>query len=129
MAFLKAFIPMLLTVIITLFTYSILKAYVLDKIKISKWVVLGLGLIVMFVPAAIYPKMLQNVFLRYFQTYLFLVLFLWFLDLMGWSGRARVNKKENDKNEVIRSKAKPNRVKKDNMEVIKNNTTKKKKKK
>jgi hypothetical protein len=59
----------------------------------------------------------------------FLFFFLWFLDLIGLSGRGkRVPKNEIQKNNVIRAKAKPNRVKSNEIEVIKSNTSKKKKK-
>lgn len=128
MDFLKTFIPMLLAVIVVLVGYNLAKLYVLDNIRANKWVVLGIAIAAFIVPNIIWPDKGTGI-LQYIQTVVFLFFFLWFLDLIGLSGRGkRVPKNEIQKNNVIRAKAKPNRVKNNEIEVIKSNTSKKKKK-
>lgn len=128
MDFLKTFIPMLLAVIVVLVGYNLAKLYVLDNIRANKWVVLGIAIAAFIVPNIIWPDKGAGI-LQYIQTVVFLFFFLWFLDLIGLSGRGkRVPKNEIQKNNVIRAKAKPNRVKSNEIEVIKSNTSKKKKK-
>lgn len=114
-SFLKAFLPMLIMIIVILAVYNVLKVYLLESIKINKWIVLAAGLAVTLVPAIMWPE-IQKTFWYYIQTAISLILFLWFMDLAGWSKRAVSN---NEKNTVIRSKAKPNRVNKSkDMEVL-----------
>lgn len=114
-SFFKAFVPMLIMIIVILVVYNVLKAYLLESIKINKWIVLTAGLAVTLVPALIWPE-IQKTFWYYIQTAISLILFLWFMDLAGWSKRAVSN---NQKNKVIRSKAKPNRINKSKgMEVL-----------
>lgn len=105
-SFFKAFVPMLIMIIVILVVYNVLKAYLLESIKVNKWIVLTAGLAVTLVPALIWPE-IQKTFWYYIQTAISLILFLWFMDLAGWSKRAVSN---NEKNKVIRSKAKPNRI-------------------
>lgn len=107
-SFFKAFVPMLIMIIVILVVYNVLKAYLLESIKVNKWIVLTAGLAVTLVPALIWPE-IQKTFWYYIQTAISLILFLWFMDLAGWSKRAVSN---NEKNKVIRSKAKPNRINK-----------------
>ncbi|MCY6371930.1 hypothetical protein [Clostridium ganghwense] len=123
-AFFKAFLPMLLMVIIILIVYNVLKIYVLEKIKINKWIVLTIALVVLLVPSFVWPQIAKS-FWYYIQTAVFLILFLWFMDLAGLSRKSTPN---NGKDSMIRSKAKPSRLNKNNdMEII--NKGKKKKKK
>lgn len=120
---LKVFLPMLIMIIIILAVYNVLKAYLLENVKINKWIVLTAGLAVTIVPTLIWPQ-IQKTFWYYIQTAISLILFLWFMDLAGWSKRAASN---NEKNTVIRSKAKPNRINKSkDMEVLEKNKKKKK---
>lgn len=122
-SFFKAFVPMLIMIIVILAVYNVLKAYLLESIKINRWIVLAAGLAVTLVPALIWPE-IQKTFWYYIQTAISLILFLWFMDLSGWSKRAVSN---NEKNTVIRSKAKPNRISKSkDMEVLEKNKKKKK---
>lgn len=122
-SFFKAFLPMLIMIIVILAVYNVLKAYLLESIKINKWIVLAVGLAVTLVPAIIWPE-IQKTFWYYIQTAVSLILFLWFMDLAGWSKRAASN---NEKNTVIRSKAKPNRINKiKDMEILEKNKKKKK---
>lgn len=124
-AFLKAFLPMLIMVIIIIIVYNALKIYVLENIKVNKWVILVIGLIVLFVPQIIWHDISKSVW-YYVQTAVFLVLFLWFMDLVGLNKNRNT---KNDKGNVIRSKANPNRINKvKDMEVIEKGKKKKKKK-
>jgi hypothetical protein len=129
--FIKIFIPMLIVVIIVILGYNLLKLYVLDNIKINKWIVLGISIGVFLIPNIVWPGKVTGI-LQYIQTAIFLLFFLWFMDLIGLSGRGKrkvVNKNEIQKNNVIRAKAKPNRIKNNDIEVIQNNKTKTKTKK
>jgi len=105
--------------IVMLVLYNVLKYYVLFKIKINKWIVLAASLILFFVPILIWPNM-PGYLKSYVIPGIFVVLFLWFMDLSGFIKRKNVYKTnyttsnyKNDKkkNVVIRPKAKPNRVK------------------
>lgn len=126
MAFFKAFIQMLVMIVVILSLYNLLKIYVLENIKVNKWVVLTLAAIVFLLPNIIWVKQMQaRPWLMYIQSGVFLILFLWFMDLAGLSNR-QVSNRGNKNNTIIKAKPKPNRVNKNNMEVIK--TGKKKKK-
>lgn len=126
-AFFKFFLPILLVVVLAIVIFNVLKIYVLDNIKINKWIPLVISLLVMIVPNIVWPQ-IRTSFLYYVQMVIFLLLFLWFMDLAGLNGAGSSPKNENKNSQVIRSKAKPNRVAKNkDMEVI--NTNKKKKKK
>ncbi|MCY6960607.1 hypothetical protein [Clostridium brassicae] len=128
-AFFKAFLPMLALVIITIFIYNVLKVYVLENIKVNKWIPLIAALVVLFIPQLAWPG-LRNSYLYYVQTCIFLIFFLWFMDIVGFTKNSSSNRNNNNKNStIIRSKAKPERVNKNkDIEVINNNKKKKKKK-
>ncbi|WMJ82387.1 hypothetical protein RBU49_09105 [Clostridium sp. MB40-C1] len=127
-AFFKAFLPMLALVIITIFIYNVLKIYVLENIKVNKWIPLAAALVVLFVPQLIGYN-LRNTYLYYVQTCIFLIFFLWFMDIIGFTKSSSSNRNKNDKNStIIRSKAKPERLNKNkDIEVINNKKKKKKK--
>lgn len=126
MAFLKVFLPMLLMVVVILLIYNVLKIYVLENIQVNKWVILVIAAVIFAAPNLIWPGKIKGI-IQYIQTGIFLIFFLWFMDLVGMSGR-RSAKKEDTKNTVIKTKAKPNRVKNNNdMEVIPKGKKKKKK--
>jgi hypothetical protein len=127
MTFVKVLLPMLILVVIVLVIYNLLKLYVLDNIKINKWIILAIALVVYIVPIVVWPERMTGV-LKYIQTGIFLIFFLWFMDLIGFSSRGKgtPTKREIQKNNVIKAKAKPNRVKNNDIEVIQNNNSKKK---
>ena len=111
-------LSMLAFAIIVLVIYNVLKAYVLNKVKISKWLVLGLALVCFVIPMFLWPTMPTYVS-RYVIPGITVVLFLWFMDLSGFLKKRNVSKnttssisKKDKKDDiVIRPKAKPNRVK------------------
>ncbi len=106
------------TIVIFIIYYG-LKTYLLNKIKINKWVVLVIAILLFTAPIALWPTM--PVFVaRYVIPGVFVIFALWFMDLSGFMKR-RVSsksnysntsyKKDKKKDIVMRPKAKPNRVK------------------
>jgi hypothetical protein len=124
MAWLKLFGQMLLFSVIVLVVYTALKRYVLAKIKINKWIVFAVAVVVLILPnilvSALKLNIQNSIFWVYGPSSVFIILFLWFVDLSGWNRRgksstttsaATFGKKNNKKDVVMRPKAKPNRVK------------------
>lgn len=110
---------MLAFAIIVLVIYNVLKIYVLSKIKIGKWIVLGAALVLFIIPMILWPTMPLFVS-RYVIPGVTVVLFLWFMDLSGFLKKRNVSntntsssisRKDKKDDIVIRPKAKPNRVK------------------
>jgi hypothetical protein len=109
--------------VVVLVIYNGLKAYVLFKVKANKWLVLAAAVILFIVPMVIWPNM-PTYASNYIIPGIFVVLFLWFMDLAGFmknrnssKQNSKTNitstntKKDKKKEVVIRPKAKPNRVK------------------
>lgn len=99
-----------------LLIYQLLKPLVLDKIRVNKWIILVAALIEFIVPSIIWPTM-PNIFVKYIVPGVFVILFLWFLDLSGYLKKnqqrvASYKKNKRTSNVIIKPKAKPNRVKK-----------------
>lgn len=113
-AWLSTFLQVILFSIVILIVYNALKVYVLSKINANKWVVLIAGVLVFFIPtiAAAYFNLPYNgTVWSYIHMGVFVILFLWFMDIIGF-GASRNIKSNNKKDDVvIRPKAKPNRVK------------------
>jgi phosphatidylglycerophosphate synthase len=103
-------------VVIFLVVYNQLKKYVLSKLHPNKWLILTLAVIAFFVPtmiAAYFQYNLNGTVWQYVQSAIFIVFFLWFVDLRSGAIYNTNNKRTaNKKNSiVIKPKAKPNRVK------------------
>jgi len=107
--------------VIVLVLYTVLKAYVLFKVKVNKWIVLAAAVVLFIAPIIIWPNMPTYVS-NYIVPGIFVVLFLWFMDLSGFMRNRNISKsktnvtttsakKDKKKDVVIRPKAKPNRVK------------------
>lgn len=125
MAWLKLFAQMLLFAVIVLVVYNTLKRYVLAKIKINKWIVFAVAVAVLILPNILVGVLKlniqpNNILWVYGPSSIFIILFLWFVDLSGWNRRGKAStttpvtgfgKKSTKKDVVIRPKAKPNRVK------------------
>ena len=112
-------LSMLAFAIVVLVIYNVLKSYVLYKIKINKWLVLGVALVSFVIPMLIWKNMPIYVS-RYVIPGITVVLFLWFMDLSGFmknrnisktNSTSSISKKDKKDDIVIRPKAKPNRVK------------------
>lgn len=103
-------------VVIFLVVYNQLKIRVLSKLHPNKWFILALAIISFFVPtmiAAYFNYTLNGTVWQYVQSAIFIVFFLWFVDLRsGAIYNTNSNRNVNRKNSVvIKPKAKPNRVK------------------
>ncbi|WP_426349532.1 hypothetical protein ACPWSR_17625 [Alloiococcus sp. CFN-8] len=85
----------------TFIAYNFLNKYVLYKLKINRWAILSIAMVVLIAPAFL---SLNTPIWMGIQSAIFVVLFLWFVDLTKL-------KKEEAKKIKIRPKAKPNRVK------------------
>lgn len=104
--------------IVVLVVYNVLKIYVLHKIKVNKWVILGIAMVIFVVPMIIWPDMPKYV-ANYIIPGIFVFLFLWFMDLSGFIKKKNIaptnysigTKKDKKDDIVMRPKAKPNRVK------------------
>ena len=107
--------------IVVVIVYNFLKKYLLHKIKVNKWVILVLALFSLFLPGILLTSAGINTngtFWQYLSSGIAIMFILWFLDLMGFGAyRARSNTASKS-TEVIKPKAKPNRVKNSDMEVI-----------
>ncbi|MCB2293023.1 hypothetical protein LGK95_05735 [Clostridium algoriphilum] len=113
-------LSMIVFAIIALALYYVLKTYVLYKIKISKWIVLGIAIVFFIVPMIVWPTMPTFVS-KYVIPGIFVIFALWFMDLAGLMRKKKnvsktnytsTNSKKDKKDDiVIRPKAKPNRVK------------------
>ncbi|ADL51343.1 hypothetical protein [Clostridium cellulovorans] len=102
----------ILLVVLVLMTHNLLKIFLLSKIKVSKWIVLGATIV--FLGMSIFAAVSGDVWLLYLGVFLTSNLALWFMDLKGWGGdKTLVQNDKSAKEEkiVIKSKAKPNRVK------------------
>lgn len=122
--YLQYFGIILLFSIVVLIVYQGLKKFVFDKIKINKWIVLAIGIIFFMVPPVFMPTMPRFV-ANFILPGLFVICFLWYLDLSGFMKRIekkaetttynKLSKSKKKKDDIeIRPKAKPNRVKNNN---------------
>ncbi len=96
----------LLMLVVIIIVYLFSKKFIFSKVKINKWIPLSIA-IVLFIIQIYLGTRSSN---KYFTTILsiFAVLFfLWFMDINQTGGP-----KSKEKQIVIKSKAKPNRVKK-----------------
>lgn len=94
---------LLAAVAITLGLAAVGRKYVFTKIRINKWIVLGIAVILFIAQVFLGNKTMLNQFLFMIPTLWF---FLWFMEL-----QTGVAIKEKEKKIVIRPKAKPNRAK------------------
>nr|WP_246582990.1 hypothetical protein [Clostridium simiarum] len=92
-----------------------LNVYLLKKIKVNKWIILALAILVFFLPIFFNNFNLNQYILVPVQSILFVILLLWFFDLVS------MGKVKKEKQIKIKPKAKPNRVKNmSNNEELKN---------
>lgn len=95
--------------VIMLMAYNMLNIFVFSKLKVNKWIVLVAAILVFFLPALLRVNLQGNLIATILQSGIFVILFLWFMDISGFRGR-KTPKKENV---IIKPKAKPNRIKRD----------------
>lgn len=114
----KLILEMLVFAIAILIIYNGLKYFILDKVKVNRWIVIAIAIVFLVAPSFLGVDQ-KNPLWVYGPSGIFIILFLWFIDLSGWSKRkaadnASINtyyKKGNKKDIKIKPKAKPNRVK------------------
>lgn len=107
--------------------YSLANLYFLSKIKLNKWVVLVIGLVFLFI-GLIIPAYTDNLLLNYIPTGIFVFFFLWYADLSGLS-KIGAPKEKTSNTQVIKPKAKPNKLKYvDEKDIIRTDSKEKKKK-
>lgn len=102
----------ILLIVLVIMTHNLLKIFVLSKIKVDKWLVLG-GAIV-FLGTGIFAAINSKVWLLYLSVFLASNFALWFMDLKGWGGDKTLvvnDKSAKEEKIVIKAKAKPNRIK------------------
>lgn len=120
MQWFKLIIEMVLFAVVILVVYNGLKRYLLDKIKVNKWIVFAVAIIILIAPSLLGANQ-NNIFWLYGPSALFIIFFLWFVDLSGWNKKrskgsntistSSYSKKSSKKDVTIRPKAKPNRIK------------------
>ncbi len=102
-------LTMVLFVIVTLITYNLLKIFVLSNLKINKWIILTLGIVVCAL--TIFIKV--PIFIMCLLQWVYFVLILWFVDICVQERRIK-QKNKNKKVMVNKPKVKPNRIKNNN---------------
>jgi hypothetical protein len=110
--------------------YTLANLYYLSKLKVSKWVILVISLVFLFI-GLIIPAYSDNIILNYIPTAIFVFFFLWYADLSGLSNIGAPKNSKNGKTGVstIKPKAKPNKLKYvDEKDIIKNTDLKEKNK-
>lgn len=95
----------LIAAVVGVILYNLLNVYLLRKININKWIVLGVAILVFFLPIALSKFEFSPNVMSIVQSMLFVILLLWFFDLN--SKRAIKREKEIK----IKTKAKPNKLK------------------
>lgn len=121
-------LKMFALVAVVLVVYNFLKIYLLDKIKINKWIVLAMALLVFILPSFLVQSQdMLGSWWQYIHSAAFVILFMWFMDLAGLNKRiqSKNSYSKTDKNNVIKPKAKPSRVKNSDMEVVQTKVKKK----
>ncbi|RXI42069.1 hypothetical protein DP129_00210 [Clostridium tetani] len=93
--------------IVTIIIYNVLNIYVLSKYKPNKWIIFALAIAMLVGPKAIKPGF-YNTIPGLLVSIVFIILFLWFIDLFK---NDKYEMKNKEKDIKIRPKAKPNRAK------------------
>lgn len=119
MSFKQLAVIVIIFTIVILIGYKYIKKYLLDKVKLNKWIIILIAVIFWVIPPIIkysFPKASLAYWPYIFYTFS-IIFFLWFIDLI------LINKKKDTDNVIYRKpdkkkeminkpKAKPNRVKK-----------------
>lgn len=103
------FWDVLLIIILGLFTmiiFNLLYIFVLDKLRINKWIVLALGVLLIGCSTYLVGTKL-HIILKLLSIIIAIMPFMWFYNILN---KEKLDKKDNSKIK-IKPKAKPNRVK------------------
>ena len=97
-------------VVAAMVVFTYVKQYIF-KLKVNKWIVLALCLI--FFGINFYVEQNYKGILSYVVLFIVCILMLWFLELnnVGKNPKFSQNKEKNKNQMVIKTKAKPNRIK------------------
>lgn len=107
---------LLLFSILIIMAYNILKIFVLEKVKISRWIVLAIAIVGLVFPEIPAVGFTGSIAL-FVKSAVFVIFFMWFFDMTRGELGDYKQKKEAAKNKiVIKPKAKPNRAKHSNDE-------------
>ncbi|SHF10913.1 hypothetical protein [Clostridium fallax] len=101
MSILLNLLPIIFFALIVIVLFNILKIFVFSKITINKWIVLAASIVAFIIPIVIGVN--QRIVTLIFSG-IFVILFLWFLDLLQYGPKK-------EKKIKIKPKAKPNRIK------------------
>ena len=104
MSFFMTILSFILMFAVIMAVYVLSKKYVFSRVRINKWIPLAIA-IVLFVIQIFFGSV--NKYLTIVLSVFAVIFFLWFMDIMQTGGP-----KKKEKQIVIKSKAKPNRVKK-----------------
>lgn len=94
----------ILTIVVILAVYGVCRRFVFSKIRINKWIPLSIAIVLFIVQVFLGAG---NVYINTGLMGLIVLFFLWFMEIIQKGGP-----KKKEKQIVIKSKAKPNRVKK-----------------
>lgn len=103
-------ILLIITIVLgTLLAFGVLNLYVFNKVKINKWIVLAISIVMFLIPFVVTVITNKNyIWVQIVFSILFGISILWFFDLLRSS---KYKKKKEEKKIVIKSKPKPNRAK------------------
>ncbi|AYD41082.1 hypothetical protein D4Z93_11320 [Clostridium fermenticellae] len=111
---LKVSLQIIFFVIVFMVVYNQLKIHVLSKLHPNKWIILVAAVVSFFLPpmvAAYFRYNLANTVWQYVQSVVFIVFFLWFVDLNTGAIYDTTSKNKRKKDVTIKPKPKPNRAK------------------
>jgi len=106
MSFLTTIISFVVMFAIIVGAYVLCKKFVFGKVRINKWIPLSIAIILFIVQMFLGQT---NKYISYVISIFVILFFLWFMDITQTGGP-----KKKEKQIVIKPKAKPNRVKKNN---------------
>lgn len=109
LSFLGYIIGAIVFVIVVFITFSLLGRYVFNKVRVNKWIILAVA-IISFIATFFIPdfNFVVALAIQVILIYICVISILWFIDV-NKNGYPRLKK---EKKIVIKSKAKPNRAKK-----------------
>lgn len=113
---LQVLLQVVFIAVIFLFVYNQLKIHILYKFHPNKWLILLLAIASFFVPSIIayyYKYNLSKSIWQYISSAVFVVLFLWFVDINS-GAMYNIKGSQKEKDIKIKPKAKPNRAKHNN---------------
>ncbi len=95
----------LIAAVVGVILYNLLNVYLLKKINVNKWIVLGISVLVFFLPIVFSTLNFNANVMTILQSMLFVILLLWFFDL---NSKGQIKREKQIK---IKTKAKPNKLK------------------